>query len=429
MPPGDGGLGGRPHGPDRDHAAGRAGRSAGRPGSTGRCGRPRRYGKRKGPGLPWRTRQYSTDGRAGRGDAAGGGTVDADTGPERSERDVKRPKPPSGKRPTILDVAAHAGVSHQTVSRFLRGNGGMKPQTVARIEQAVAELDYRPNLVARSMRTRKSNRVTVVLPAMTTFVPSQILRGASAEAQAAGYLLDIVGLEGDERVRGDRVRALLDSGQAEGVLTFTPIGDLEKLGLDHTPTVVIGEYDDQMRSHGITADGEPAAMIIDHLVSLGHRRFVHVAGSTDWMSARKRREVYLRTVAERGLENYAVIDGDWSVRSGYDAAQGLSADSGVTAVLAANDDVAMGVIRGFQDRGWRVPEDVSVFGWDNQEFTAYFNPSISTVDLDREAMGRRAMRALLARIREESEPELHLDLDCRLVLRESSGPARTNHTM
>jgi DNA-binding LacI/PurR family transcriptional regulator len=184
-----------------------------------------------------------------------------------------------------------------------------------------------------------------------------------------------------------------------------------------------------MRSHGITADGEPAAMIIDHLVSLGHRRFVHVAGSTDWMSARKRREVYLRTVAERGLENYAVIDGDWSVRSGYDAAQGLSADSGVTAVLAANDDVAMGVIRGFQDRGWRVPEDVSVFGWDNQEFTAYFNPSISTVDLDREAMGRRAMQALLARIREETEPELHLDLDCRLVLRESSGPARTNHTL
>ncbi|MGA5200811.1 LacI family DNA-binding transcriptional regulator [Streptomyces variegatus] len=354
--------------------------------------------------------------------------MDADTGPESSERDVKRPKPPSGKRPTILDVAAHAGVSHQTVSRFLRGNGGMKPQTMARIEQAVADLDYRPNLVARSMRTRKSNRVTVVLPAMTTFVPSKILRGASAEAQAAGYLLDIVGLEGDERVRGDRVRALLDSGQADGVLTFTPIGDLEKLGLDHTPTVVIGEYDDQMRSHGITADGEPAAMIIDHLVSLGHRRFVHVAGSTDWMSARKRREVYLRTVAERGLENYAVIDGDWSVRSGYDAAQSLSADSGVTAVLAANDDVAMGVIRGFQDRGWRVPEDVSVFGWDNQEFTAYFNPSISTVDLDREAMGRRAMQALVARIREETEPGLHLDLDCRLVLRESSGPARTDHT-
>ncbi|MDX3517879.1 LacI family DNA-binding transcriptional regulator [Streptomyces scabiei] len=359
----------------------------------------------------------------------GGSTVDADTGPERAERKVKRPKPPSGKRSTILDVAARAGVSHQTVSRFLRGNGGMRPQTVARIEQAVAELDYRPNLVARSMRTRRSNRVTVVLPAMTAFVPSQILRGASAEAQAAGYLLDIVGLEGDERVRGDRVRALLDSGQAEGVLTFTPIGDLERLGLDRTPTVVIGEYDDRMRSHGITADGEPAAMIIDHLVSLGHHRFVHVAGSTDWMSARKRREVYLRTIAERGLENYAVIDGDWSVRSGYDAAQSLSPDSGVTAVLAANDDVAMGVIRGFQDRGWRVPEDVSVFGWDNQEFTAYFNPSISTVDLDREAIGRRAMRVLLARIRQDAEPELHLDPDCRLVLRESSGPARPHPAM
>ncbi|WP_199815629.1 LacI family DNA-binding transcriptional regulator [Streptomyces griseus] len=351
--------------------------------------------------------------------------MEADKKRTRPKLDGERSKPPGRKRPTILDVAAHAGVSHQTVSRFLRGNGGMKPQTVARIEEAVAELDYRPNLVARSMRTRKSNRITVVLPTMTTFVPSQILRGASAEAQAAGYMLDIVGLEGDERARGDRVRALLDSGQADGVLSFTPIGDIRKLGLEHTPTVVIGEYDDQMRSHGITSDGEPAAKIIDYLASIGHRRFVHVAGSTDWMSARKRREVYLRTIAERGLENYAVIDGDWSVRSGYDAAQGLSADSGVTAVLAANDDVAMGVIRGFQDRGWRVPEDVSVFGWDNHEFTAYFNPSISTVDLDREAMGRQAMKALLARIRQEAEPEVHLDLNSRLVLRESTAPART----
>ncbi|MEU2281735.1 LacI family DNA-binding transcriptional regulator [Streptomyces sp. NPDC013178] len=369
------------------------------------------------------------EGHSGGGERRRGQTVDANEMPERAERDGERPKSPRRKRPTILDVAAHAGVSHQTVSRFLRGNGGMKPQTVARIEQAVAELDYRPNLVARSMRTRKSNRITVVLPTMTTFVPSQILRGASAEAQAAGYMLDIVGLEGDEQARGDRVRALLDSGQADGVLTFTPIGDVQKLGLEHTPTVVIGEYDDQMRSHGITADGEPAAKIIDYLASIGHRRFVHVAGSTDWMSARKRREVYLRTIAERGLENYAVIDGDWSVRSGYDAAQGLSVDSGVTAVLAANDDVAMGVIRGFQDRGWRVPEDVSVFGWDNQEFTAYFNPSISTVDLDREAMGRQAMKALLARIRQEAEPEIHLDLNSSLVLRESSGPARTGHAI
>jgi LacI family transcriptional regulator, repressor for deo operon, udp, cdd, tsx, nupC, and nupG len=378
------------------------------------------------PAAAYRAVEY--DGHGG-GERRRGSTVDAEAQPERSGRTGGRPKSPSGKRPTILDVAAHAGVSHQTVSRFLRGNGGMKPQTVARIEQAVAELDYRPNLVARSMRTRKSNRITVVLPTMTTFVPSQILRGASAEAQAAGYMLDIVGLEGDEQARGDRVRALLDSGQADGVLTFTPIGDVERLGLEHTPTVVIGEYDNQMRAHGITADGEPAAKIIDYLASLGHRRFVHVAGSTDWMSARKRREVYLRTIAERGLENYAVIDGDWSVRSGYDAAQGLSADSGVTAVLAANDDVAMGVIRGFQDRGWRVPEDVSVFGWDNQEFTAYFNPSISTVDLDREAMGRRAMTALLARIRKEAEPEIHQDLNFRLVLRESSGPARTGHAI
>jgi len=118
-----------------------------------------------------------------------------------------------------------------------------------------------------------------------------------------------------------------------------------------------------------------------------------------------------------------VVQGDWSVSSGYDAARDLPADSGVTAVLAANDDVAMGVIRGFQDRGIRVPEQVSVFGWDNDPFTEYFLPSISTIASDREAIGRQAMSNLIALIRGEPQSAIEVESLFTLIPRGSSGPA------
>lgn len=326
------------------------------------------------------------------------------------------------KRATIWEVARAAGVSHQTVSRYLRNEGGLRPATREKIDKAVAELDYRPNLIARSMRTRRSNRIAIVLPELTTFVPLPVLKGATAAARAAGYITDVVGLEGDEKRRAQSTLELLDSQQIEGVLSFTPLRGEVIEAADHRPIVVYGEYDDRMHSRGDLADGTPAAMIVRHLAELGHRCFLHVAGSDDWASAVNRRQVYEQTIAELGLENYGVIEGDWSVASGYAAARDLPANSGVTAVLAANDYVAMGVIRGFQDRGVRVPEDVSVFGWDDEEFTRYLLPSISTIASDRETIGRQAMTRLIALIRGEPRPTFELARLFTLIPRASSGP-------
>lgn len=330
---------------------------------------------------------------------------------------------PERKRPTIWEVAERAGVSHQTVSRFLKNDSGMKPATRARIERAVAELDYRPNLMARSMRTQRSHRITIVLPELSGFVPIPLLRGASAAAHEAGYMTDVVGLGGGEARRARSVLSLLEARQADGVLSLVPLGGLaDRQGAGQWPVVVLGEYDDNLQSRGRLADGRPAEEILRHLADQGHRRFLHVAGSQDWASARNRRAVYVEAVERLGLESYGVVDGDWSVRSGYEAARDLPADSGVTAVLAANDYVALGVLRGFQDRGVRVPEEMSVFGWDDEEFTRYFSPSISTVHIDKEQVGRRSMLSLLALLRGESEPEAEVTDLFHLVPRGSSGP-------
>ncbi|MFF9028713.1 substrate-binding domain-containing protein [Streptomyces iakyrus] len=330
---------------------------------------------------------------------------------------------PERKRPTIWEVAERAGVSHQTVSRFLKHDSGMKPATRARIERAVTELDYRPNLMARSMRTQRSHRITIVLPELSGFVPIPLLRGASSAAHEAGYTTDVVGLEGGESRRARSVLSLLETRQADGVLSLVPLGDLaDRQGAGQRPVVVLGEYDDNLQSRGRLADGRPAEEILRHLADQGHRRFLHVAGSQDWASARNRRAVYVEAVERLGLESYGVVDGDWSVRSGYEAARDLPADSGVTAVLAANDYVALGVLRGFQDRGVRVPEEMSVFGWDDEEFTSYFSPSISTVHINKEEVGRRSMLSLLALLRGEPEPEPEVMDLFHLVPRASSGP-------
>ncbi|MCT2591554.1 LacI family transcriptional regulator [Streptomyces sp. N2-109] len=328
------------------------------------------------------------------------------------------------KRPTIWEVARLAGVSHQTVSRYLKGTTGMKPVTREKIDRAIAELDYQPDLIARSMRTRRSHRIAVVLPELTSFVPVPVLRGAAAAAHEAGYTTDVLGLEGDESRRAEGALALLESGRAEGLLSFAPLARLgAEAGGAPKPVLVYGEYDDNMRSRGQLADGRFTEEIIRHLAGLGHRCFLHVAGSPDWASARNRRDVYVDTIAKLGLESFGVVDGDWSVRSGYEAARDLPANSGVTAVFAANDYVAMGVLRGFQDRGVRVPEAISVFGWDNEQFTQYFSPTISTVSSDREELGRRAMLSLLALIDGRPQPAVHIDELFRLIPRGSSGPA------
>jgi DNA-binding LacI/PurR family transcriptional regulator len=328
------------------------------------------------------------------------------------------------KRATIWEVARLAGVSHQTVSRYLKNNGGMKPATREKIDRAVAELNYRPNLIARSMRTQRSDRIAIVLPELTTFVPVPMLKGASAAAHEAGYTTDVVGIEGGESRRAEGVLSLLATGQADGVLSFTPLADVaDRPEAQDRPIVVFGEYDDNLRSRGELANGRPAEHIIRHLADLGHRRFLHVAGSQDWASARNRRTVYTEVIDELGLESYGIVDGDWSVRSGYEAARDLPVDSEVTAVLAANDYVAMGVIRGFQDRGVRVPRDVSVFGWDDEQFSQYFLPSISTVHHDREALAREAMLSLLALIRGTPQPAVDISDLFEIIPRGSSGPA------
>lgn len=328
------------------------------------------------------------------------------------------------RKATMRDVASVAGVSHQTVSRYLKFNGGLKEKTAERIDAAIRELNYRPNLVARSMRTRRTGRLAVLVPAQSSFSPARMLAGAGAVAHDAGYAMEVLSLDGGAEARTERMLELADSGQVEGILSLAPVNPASMRSLNDAAAIVISaDYDDEMRGIGELADGSPVSEIIEHLAGLGHRRFLHVAGALQFASARGRKQVYLETIERLGLESYGVHDGDWSAESGIDAVSSLPADSGVTAVIAANDVVAGGVIRGALGRGWRVPDDLSVTGWDNNALGALLMPTLSTVDVDHEKLGRDAMLRLIAALHGEAAQSPSAGPINRIIWRESVGHA------
>jgi DNA-binding LacI/PurR family transcriptional regulator len=337
-----------------------------------------------------------------------------------SEQQVQRAECQMEKRPTSHDVARRAGVSQSTVSLVFTGRAGISETTRTRVLQAAADIGYRPNLAARSMRTRRTGRLAVVVP-ISTLYPLTLLAGAIAAAQQAGYVVEVVSLPQGAAERDARLAEVIDSRQYEGILSFTPL-PVPTTTEEGAVVLAVGEFDDDMHVTGEFTDAQPVVEMIERLAAQGHRRFAHFAGPQDYPSARSRRDAYLATMERLGLESVAVVDGDWSGRSGEEALDSLGDDAPPLAVIAANDIIATGAIRAAARRGWSVPGDVSITGWDDHPQSAYLVPSLTSVAQDRERLGAHSMRRLIAAVRGESAPAKPSGL-LRVVWRESTAPA------
>ncbi len=336
----------------------------------------------------------------------------------RSARELGRPA-------TIRDVAALAGVSHQTVHRFLQGYEGIRPATRERVVDALAALEYRPNLTARSLTTGQSLRLGALTHELDQFGPSKIIQGATQAARDAGYVLDIVSLDMGDPDEIAEALEMLTRHDLAGVLALAS-NDHMAQAFDaadfRVPTFLAGEEDDFASEHPsqLTRVGFPA--LIAHLADLGHRRLLHIAGPAAWSAARNRARAFQAAVAAHGLESVGVVHGDWSARSGYRAMSELPARPGFTAVVAGNDQMALGALLALQERGLRIPDDVSVTGVDDIPDAAYFSPPLTTLGVDFVAQGRRAVEHLLARIADQ-QPADDDTLPSQLVVRRSTGPA------
>jgi DNA-binding LacI/PurR family transcriptional regulator len=333
---------------------------------------------------------------------------------------------PDGAKPaTIYDVARAAGVSHQTVSRFLRGYKGIRPQTRDRVLDALRQLDYRPNLAARSLTTGRSHRIGALTHEIDQVGPSKIAQGASIAAREAGYLLDIVTLDMSNRDAINEALELIMQHDLAGVLALASTDEMTEAfeAADfRVPAYIAAESDDARSDHPseLTSVGLPA--LVSHLAELGHQQILHIAGPTAWSAARNRARAYEGAIAEHGMTSQGVVYGDWSAKSGYEAIMGLAGPLAMSAIIAANDQMALGAMLALTERGYRVPEDVSVAGIDDIPEAAYFAPPLTTLRVDFAAQGRVAVEQLLAQI-EHRVLTPSASLPSRLVARKSTGPA------
>jgi DNA-binding LacI/PurR family transcriptional regulator len=306
------------------------------------------------------------------------------------------------------------------VSYVLTGKGAISPATREHVLKVAESIGYRPNLAARSMRTRRSGRLAVIT-GVAIDPQLRMLTGASQVADDAGYVMETHSVDGTVEDRTERVLELTAGGQYEGILTFVPVlATALSDGSSAPPVLAATAFDEQMHSVGELADAGLLEVFVRTLFAAGHRRFVHVAGSQEYSSARARRDTYLACVESLGAESLGVLGGEWSAESGRQAVLALPDDAPPVAVIAANDNLAVGVLRGAAERGWSVPGDVVVTGWDNPEFSAYTMPSLTTVDVDFQAAGRHAMQLLVAALRGDDPPPRGSALH-RIVWRESTG--------
>ncbi|GAA2090187.1 LacI family DNA-binding transcriptional regulator [Pseudolysinimonas kribbensis] len=310
----------------------------------------------------------------------------------------------SRRAPNMYDVATRAGVSHQTVSRVLNGSHGVLPATRDRVLGAIAELGYRRNLAARTLATSRTRAIGVLTPATADFGPTSSLHAIERAVREAGYQSLITSTPVD----AEAVRASLEfllGRSVEALVVIAPyrvVLDALAEVADPPPVVALQTGDP---ADGVTVDQVAGARLAArHLVELGHRWVQQLVGPDDFVEAGVRRDAAAEVLAAAGLEPLPDLRGDWTADSGYAAAAAL--DPRATAVLCGNDQMALGLVHALADRGRRVPEEVSVVGFDDIPESAHSLPPLTTVHQDFVEVGRRAVARLLALLEGEVAPSV-----------------------
>lgn len=299
---------------------------------------------------------------------------------------------------SIRDVARLAGVSYQTVSRVLNEHPSVRQATRERVQAVIAELGYTPSRAARSLSTRRSGVIGILATSSAEFGPASCIQAIETAARAHGYTVSVA--DTGSTSQGE-VRSSLDhllSQQVEALAVIAPHGEaltaLETLP-SALPRVML-----QAPGHGthpgLAVDqAAGVGLAVGHLLELGHTSIAHIAGPSDWLDATARSAAFRAVLDSAGLAPAAILEGDWSAGSGYRIGLELAAHRRITAVFSSNDQMALGLLHALHEGGVRVPDDISVVGFDDIPEAAHFWPPLTTVRQDFAELGRRCVDRLL----------------------------------
>ncbi len=327
---------------------------------------------------------------------------------------------------TRADVAALAGVSAQTVSRVVNNRTNVDPNTRAEVLAAMSVLGYRPNTAARALVTGQFRMIGVISFDLSAYGNARTLESISTAARRAGYSINLMGVEASTEKAVQEAFHELTVQAVDGIVVVqAQLLDTPTLRLPYGVPVVIIAGDEHQRYPVVdTNQAEGARLAVAHLLDLGHRTVWHVAGPQDSPSARQRAETWHATLKAAGAPVPPVSYGDWTAASGYPVGLRLADEAELTAVFAANDQMALGVIRALHERGRQVPHDVSVVGFDDIPDSDSFLPPLTTVHQEFEQVGQECIASLLHQINHDQQTPPRAEVQPRLVVRDSTATPR-----
>lgn len=328
---------------------------------------------------------------------------------------------------TIAEVAQKAGVSVATVSRVLNNSMSVKSDTADKVKQAIEELDYVPNLSARNLRRNESRIVLILAPNFTNPYYAHILSGISDTANKLGYNPLIINTRDAQAMKEEDIVARYHNSRADGMILLACNYDDTWINryYGEFPIVQCSEYVENTPIPHISVDNYKAAYeLVTKLIEVGHRRIAIIGSKNKYMSTKLRYQGYCDALRDAGIKqqkSYAAMgDVDYSFESGQRAAAALLGQKKPpTAIFCVSDVMALGAIAEAQDRGIRVPKELSVAGFDDVDYTTMFHPHLTTAKIPCYELGYRAMKLLAQCMRKEVIAQSSIYLPHTLMFRES----------
>lgn len=329
---------------------------------------------------------------------------------------------------TIKDVARMAGVSTSTVSHVLNKTRFVSPEITARVQQAIDQLHYTPSALARSLKVNQTRTLGMLVTSSTNPFFAEVVQGVEQRCYELGYSLVLCNTGGD-RARLGASLDMLQQKRVDGIIVMCTQANLNDGAFDRHASLplVLADWGPMgLKADLIKDSGQQGGQLAtEHLISLGHRHIGCIAGPPGQRASDERLAGFEAAMAAAGL----AVRNEWILEGGFELAGGKAAMAHLltlperpTAVFACNDMMAAGALRALADAGVKVPEQMSVVGYDNIELARYLVPRLTSIEQPKAVLGALAVDTLLARIREPHAPRRLLPLEPALVVRESSAP-------
>ncbi|WP_441004944.1 LacI family DNA-binding transcriptional regulator [Agreia sp. PsM10] len=340
-----------------------------------------------------------------------------------SVTDEPEPVAKKSRAPSMHDVARLAGVSHQTVSRVINDAPNIRDETKQRVLDSMEQLQYRPNRAARALVTSRSRTIGILSASRTNYGPAASIQAIEDAANAAGYAVTTANIHGFESTSIVRaIDRLLDQA-IEGLVVIAP----QRRVFDTLAGMALRLPIVTLQSTGTDGDRSlsvdqimGARLATRHLIELGHRSIYHLAGPQDWIEAEARMTGFLDEMNAQDMPTTAPFLGDWTAEFGYFAGRELLRVRDFTAIFAANDQMALGLMHAIRDARLDVPGDISIVGFDDIPDAAHFWPPLTTVRQDFPELGRRCVALLLGGL--DAGEQYDGIIAPTLVVRGSTGP-------